>query len=68
MSLGTATTTKALHPAEAEALSITVSSPTVMNGGVTVYAVVDDGMPAHVWHECRTDNNVSAAVSGVCKL
>jgi hypothetical protein len=38
-----------------------------MNGTATVYAVVDDGMPPHTWHECRTDNNQSAAVSGVCK-
>jgi hypothetical protein len=68
-SLGTAKTTKALHPAEAEPVAIDVSPvpPAVMTGAATVYAVVDDGMPAHTWHECRTDNNQSAAVSGVCK-
>jgi len=38
-----------------------------MTSGTTpVYAVVDDGMPAHPWHECRTDNNTSAAASGKC--
>jgi hypothetical protein len=31
-----------------------------------VYAVVDDGMPAHTWHECDTTNDTSAAVSGKC--
>ena len=36
------------------------------SGTTPVYAVVDDGMPAHTWHECRTDNDTSAAVSGKC--
>ena len=31
-----------------------------------VHAVVDDGMPVHAWHECRTDNNKSAEVSARC--
>ncbi len=34
----------------------------------TVYAVVDDGMPPHPWHECRTDNNTSAAVEPGCGI
>ena len=67
--LGSAKTTKALHAAEAEAVVIDVSPvpAAIMNGSAPVYAVVDDGMPVHPWHECRTDNNVSAPVSGVCK-
>ena len=31
-----------------------------------VYAVLDDGMPVHPWHECRTDNNVSASTDPKC--
>ena len=33
-----------------------------------VYAVVDDGMPPHPWHECRTDNNTSAVVDPACGI
>ena len=40
--------------------------PAIVNGQTPVYAVVDDGMPMHTWHECRTDNDTSAAVSGKC--
>jgi hypothetical protein len=32
-----------------------------------VWAVVDDAMPAHSWHECRVDNN-RASGTGKCPL
>gem|GEM_PF-4838501 len=56
--LGEAFTQKTLHPAEAE---------NVTSGKEKVFAVVDDGMPPHTSHECRTDNNVSEAVAGTCE-
>lgn len=61
-------TSKVLYPAEAEDVILPLPSPPmgVLDGSVPIYAVADDkGM--HAWHECRTDNNVSAAGSGVCK-
>jgi hypothetical protein len=67
--LGQGTTTKVLYPAESEAVTWTLVNPdqALLTGAQPVYAVVDDGMPAHPsWHECRTDNNVSAAVSAKC--
>jgi hypothetical protein len=66
--LGTASTTRTLYPAESEELTLPLASPpaNVLDGTTPVRAVVDDGAPAHAWHECRTDNNQSTAVSGRC--
>jgi len=66
--LGSASTTKALYPAEGEnvLLPLPGAPPAITSGMTPVYAVVDDGMPAHPWHECRQDNNTSAAASGKC--
>ncbi len=66
--LGTGVTTQSLYPAASQNVVLQLPSPpaAIVNGQATVYAVVDDGMPAHTWHECRTDNDVSTAVSGKC--
>jgi hypothetical protein len=47
--LGGGVTNKTLYPAEAEKVVLELPSvdPAVENGTVLVYAVVDDGMPAH---------------------
>lgn len=60
--LGEGVTQKTLYPAEAENVVLPLATAPVEK----VFAVVDDGMPAHAWHECRVDNNVSAAVSSSC--
>ncbi|MCC6553185.1 MAG: VCBS repeat-containing protein [Polyangiaceae bacterium] len=62
------TTTKVLYPAEAEDVVLPLPDPPagVINGTTPIYAVVDDNAPPHTWHECREDNNVSAAGSGAC--
>jgi hypothetical protein len=66
--LGSGVTTKALYPAEGENvfLPLPAAPPALTSGTTPAYAVVDDGMPAHTWHECRTDNDVSASASGKC--
>jgi hypothetical protein len=66
--LGQSQTAKTLYPAEAENVVLPLSSPpsAITSGMTPIYAVVDDGMPPHPWHECRTDNDTSAAVSGKC--
>ncbi|MFO0756647.1 MAG: VCBS repeat-containing protein [Byssovorax sp.] len=66
---GPVATTKVLYSAEAEdvVLDLPNAPPELLNGSKTVYAVVDDMAPAHVWHECRVDNNTSKAVKGTCK-
>jgi hypothetical protein len=66
--LGTGTTTKALYPAEGEnvILSLPSAPQALVNGSATAYAVVDDGSPAHPWHECRTDNNSGPATFVKC--
>jgi hypothetical protein len=66
--LGKMTTTRTLYPAEAEDLVFTFAMPPagVSDGTIKVHAIVDDGMPMHPWHECRTDNNKSPEVSGRC--
>lgn len=58
--LGTGTTTKTLYPAEAEDVLLDGANvpQTIKNGDAPLWVVVDDGMPEHPWHECRTDNNV----------
>ncbi|HVY45486.1 MAG TPA: VCBS repeat-containing protein, partial [Minicystis sp.] len=61
-SLGQATTTKTLYPLTYEDVDL----PLAQKPSEDVYAVVDDGMPPHPWHECRTDNDVSKAVSPAC--
>ena len=67
--LGQGTTSKALYPAEAEDVKLPLASPPsgVQSGASPIYAVADDGSPAHAWHECRTDNNTSAAGNGQCQ-
>jgi len=67
--LGQGTTQKALYPAEAEDVVLELpNAPSDVTSGTTpVYAVVDDGSPSHAWHECRTDNNTSAAGNGKCQ-
>jgi hypothetical protein len=62
--IGEATTTRELAPAESEVVTLDTGAPPTAN---MVYAVVDDGMPAHLWRECRTDNNESAPLPFVCK-
>jgi hypothetical protein len=57
--LGSGLTTKSLYPAEAEEVILggaNVPLP-IQNGEADLWVVVDDGMPEHPWHECRTDNN-----------
>lgn len=68
MKLGEGTTSKALYPAEAEnvVLPLMMPPPEIVNGTTLVYAVADDGMPPHTWHECKTDNNASPPMSGKC--
>lgn len=60
-------TSKALYPAESEDVFLPwPDAPAeVRNGAAKVFAIVDDG-GVHTWRECRTDNNVSEAVSGYC--
>ncbi len=63
-------TTQVLYPAASEnvVLNIPNAPSSLTSGQTTVYAVVDDGMPMHAWHECRTDNHTSAAVSSKCTM
>lgn len=64
--LGSGATTKALYSAEAEDVVLDIDAPVdVQNGTTPVFVVVDDGMPMHTWHECRTDNNVGQG-TGKC--
>jgi hypothetical protein len=66
--LGTATTTKVLYPAEAQELVLELPQlpPSFVDGSKPLVLVVDDGMPEHPWHECRTDNN-TATLEPACK-
>jgi hypothetical protein len=66
--LGMGATTKVLYPAEAEDVILLLPNPPpgVVDGTSTVYVFVDDDMPMHPWHECRTDNN-SATGKGKCE-
>ncbi len=68
--LGEGFTQKTLYPAETEnvVLPLPTVPPPVASGMATVFAVVDDGMPPHTWHECRTDNNTSASVAATCDM
>lgn len=67
--LGTGATTKVLYPAEAEEVTLVLDEPpmALQSGELDLFVVVDDGMPAHAWHECRVDNNV-ASVGGACPV
>jgi hypothetical protein len=60
--LGAGATSKVLYPAEAEDIELQLPQPP----STVVIGVIDDGMPAHPWHECRTDNNTSAPSSPIC--
>jgi len=66
--LGEAFTQKTLYPAEAENVTLLLPAAPldITSGKEKVFVVVDDGMPPHVWHECRTDNNVSESVPATC--
>jgi hypothetical protein len=62
--LGSGVTTKPLYPAEAQDVLLVLDEttpPVVLDGTLAVFAVVDDGMPMHSWHECNTDNNTGSA-------
>jgi hypothetical protein len=66
MLLGQGMTTKTLYPAEAEDVVLDgalVPQP-IQDGDQDLWVVVDDGMPEHPWHECRTDNNVTSGDAG----
>ncbi len=65
--LGTGATTHALYPAQAEqvVLPLPNAPPDVQSGKTPVYATVSVAPPTH---ECRTDNNTSAAVSAACNV
>ncbi|WP_146657980.1 FG-GAP repeat domain-containing protein [Enhygromyxa salina] len=53
-------TTKTLYPAEAENvfLDANLVPQAIQDGDQDLWVVVDDGMPEHPWHQCRTDNDV----------
>jgi len=67
--LGEGMTKKALYPAEAEDVAIDVPNPSMAltDGTIPVFVVLDDGMPAHLWQECRTENNKIEG-SGYCVM
>ena len=56
-------TTKILYPAEGEDVFIDTNllPQAIQDGEQDLWVVVDDGMPEHPWHECRTDNNTTNA-------
>ena len=60
-------TKTSLYPAEAEdvVLELDAPDPGLPAGDIPVFVVVDDGMPAHPWKECRTSNN-KVEGSGYC--
>lgn len=63
-SLGAANTSQTLYPLTYEDVFLPLTSEPLLS----VYAIVDDGMPPHPWHECRTDNNVSEPTSASCGI
>ena len=67
--LGQGMTTKTLYPAEAEDVILDGDfiPQAIKDGDQELWVVVDDGMPEHPWHECRTDNNVTHEDAG-CDL
>jgi hypothetical protein len=60
--LGQALTTQILYSLGSEDVLWPMASPPAG----PVFAVVDDGSPAHPWHECRTDNNTSDGADPHC--
>src|SRR5262249_34474064 len=67
--LGERATVKTLFPAQSEKVFLPLpdADSAITSGETLVYAVVDDTTVPHPsWQECRTDNNVSNAVSGKC--
>ncbi|NUP05105.1 MAG: VCBS repeat-containing protein [Polyangiaceae bacterium] len=62
--LGSVSTALTLYPLTYEDVVLPLDE--VPTDGV--YAIVDDGMPPHPWHECRTDNNQSALVDPACAV
>jgi hypothetical protein len=62
--LGEGVTTRLLYSLESEDVVL----PLAAAPDGLVRAVVDDGFPPHPWHECRTDNNVSAAADVSCSV
>jgi hypothetical protein len=69
--LGHATTSIVLYPAQAQDVTLALTSPdqALTSGASPVYAVFDDGGPPHpAWTECRTDNNTSVPVSAACHM
>ena len=65
--LGSGMTQKSLYPAEAEDVKIELAMPDpgLLDGSVPVFVVVDDGMPEHLWKECKVSNN-KVEGSGYC--
>jgi hypothetical protein len=54
--LGSGMTKKSLYPAEAEDVKSsrsTMPDPGLLDGSIPVFVVVDDGMPMHLWKECK---------------
>ena len=67
--LGEGLTKKSLYPAEAEDVVLDLPNPSMalINGTTPVFVVLDDGMPPHLWKECRTSNN-KVEGSGFCAM
>ena len=60
--IGEKVTTQTLYSlGSEEVVLVTGSTPAGL-----LYAVVDDGMPLHAWHECRADNNVGGPTDPGC--
>jgi hypothetical protein len=55
-----AATSKTLYPAEAEDVRLDAMLPQAIQAGDQPLWVdiVDEGSPAHPWHQCRTDNDI----------
>jgi hypothetical protein len=60
--LGLGQTTQPLYSLDSEDVVLVPSSTPTS----ALYAVVDDGMPLHAWHECLTDNNVGGPTDPAC--
>ncbi len=60
--IGEKVTTQTLYSLGSEEVHLVTGS--LPNG--MLYAVVDDGMPPHPWHECRVDNNVGGPTDPAC--
>jgi hypothetical protein len=66
--IGSATTADAVLPGGSTSVSMTWTSPPpeFLGGATGIVVVVDDGAPAHSWHECRADDNVSPLYRRKC--